>query len=390
MRATGLSLLFVVATVSGASADTADARKLIEKQGKLCYGRVYDAAHLKGHPRQKMERLFIMIGKNRKSVYWDDPALLRNEESPKVIAQRAAEDSLQAEIQIGGVATIKGLSAPLEFFGTCSDSEEKKGRLRCGMECDRGLGDAFAVDDTHLAFDDVPDTLFVFPEDEEKGDAAIRKLTLGSDDKSFRLEARPLEECIKEADRTRPAWTQYGAPLRERLKADQPFCFGRDYTAQHLAGHPQQVTASVRVWRSAKQIDSDRAKNLLPDWPDQAGLSITTTTRDNGKPVQLDYLCSPSGDQWECYFEMCEAGKADCKPEQIANSKATHCDRTSSRTIYLRRGAGETVMLGNPSNGLAIDGFCRADHPENGAPKTLSDDRFYRLEPMPLSACETF
>ena len=85
------------------------------------------------------------------------------------------------------------------------------------------------TDDKNALFDEVPASLFVFPEDEEKGDAAMKRLTLGKDDNSFRLEARPIEDCIKEADKTRPAWTQYGPPLRKRFKADEPFCLGRDY-----------------------------------------------------------------------------------------------------------------------------------------------------------------
>ena len=390
VRATFLSVLFVSAGIGSAIAQSPDTEGLVRKQGKLCFARVYDAAHLKSHPNQKMERLFIMVGKDRRSVYWEDPALRGTEESPAARAKYI--DGLdETGVQFGGVATFKGAPASQEFLGTCSRDEDKKGALRCGGDCDRGFGDVSMPDEKHLVFSGVPDTMFIYPEDEEKGAAATRRLTLGSDDQLFRLDARPLEECIAEANKTRPQWAQFGPPLRERFKADEPFCLGRDYTVEHLGSHPQQVTASVRVWRSAKQIESDRAKKLLPDWPDQAGLLIGTTTRANGRPVKLNYLCGPTGDQWECSVNLCEkGGDGQCDAEKAENSKIAHCDKTSSRSFFLRRGAGSTVMLVNPSSGLAIDGFCRTDDSQTGAPKTMTDDRFYRLEVMPLSACETF
>jgi hypothetical protein len=355
---------------------------MIAAQGKLCFARVYDAAHLGAHPRQKVERLFFMIGKGKGAAYWEDPNLRHSEASPNKHASPDAQDPERDSTHVAALFTLRGMKKPENVSGWCYKSDDGvagKASLQCGGECDHHIGGLRAEDDTHLILDGVEWGVLMDAEAEE---AAQKALRLGPDDQSFRLERRPIEECVVEANKTNPPYARLGAPLRERLAPDAPFCFGRDYSPAHLAAHPQQTTTSIRVSRNAATIAADRAKNLLPDWPDGASVLASVTTRASGKSVALNYVCTPNEDQWECNANFCKDGKTDCAPRESANSKATGCATDDSRTIYLRRGEKDFMMLGNPNMGLPLEAYCG---PEK---KTVSDDKVYRLEPMPLAACE--
>jgi hypothetical protein len=372
----------VLAAVGGARAgQPAPIEKLIEKQGKLCFARIYDVSHLKSHPRQKVERVFFMIGKNKASTYWEDPRLRHSETSPSKHDNPAEDVADRNSIHVAALFTLRGAKKPEQADGWCyspTEDEPKARKLRCGGECDRSIGAIRTEDGSHLILDEVEPGVLLDPEAEEAGD---KSRMLGSDDKAFRLDPRPLEDCVAEANKTNSRYADLGPPLRERLKADAPFCFGRDYTAQHLASHPQQLTAAIRVSRDQKQIAADRAKNLLADWPDGARVTISVATRANAKPAALRYVCTPFEDQWECTASLCKAGRADCTQEERDNSAAAACDQDESKTVYLRRARGEFMMLGNPNIGLPLDGSC------GRSGKTASDDKLYRLDALPLAAC---
>lgn len=363
-----------------AAAAPAPIEKMIADQGKLCFARIYDAAHLKAHPQQKVERFFFMIGKNRGATYWEDPNLRHSEASPAKHAAGDAQDPQNDTTHVAALVTLRGMKKPENVSGWCGrdDSAGAKGALGCGGECDRRIGTIRSDDATHLVLDGVERGVLMDAEAEEAGQT---KLELGADDRSFRLEQRPIEDCVAEANKTSAPYARLGAPLRERFKPDAPFCYGRDYSPEHLASHPQQVTASIRVSRNMKAIEGDRAKNLLPDWPDGASVTASVTTRKNGKPQTLSYSCAPYEDQWACAAALCDPGKGDCTPQERENSKVAACNGDYSRTIYLRRGEKDFVMLGNPNMGLPLEPYCGLDR------KTASDDKVYRLEPMPLSAC---
>ncbi|WP_457797870.1 hypothetical protein [Methylocystis sp. S23] len=364
-----------------AAGEPARIEKTIAEHGKLCFARVYDAAHLKAHPRQKVARMFFMIGKNKVSTYWEDPNLRHSEESPGKHASVDAQDPEGDSTHVAALVTLRGMTKPENVSGWCNadDSASAVGRLSCGGECDRHIGSIRSDDGAHLLLDGVEWGLLIDAEAEAAKQEALR---LGPDDRSFRLERRPIEDCVAEANRTNSPYARLGAPLRERLKPDAPFCYGRDYSPEHLAAHPRQVTTSIRVSRSAKAIDGDRARNLLPDWPDGASVAAAVTTRKDGRPRTMFYSCTPYEDQWECAAEFCDLAKGDCSPQARENSRAADCRADNSRTIYLRRGEKEFMMLGNPNMGLPLEAYC------GPGKETVSDDKVYRLEPMPLSACE--
>ncbi|TIU64679.1 MAG: hypothetical protein E5W30_02095, partial [Mesorhizobium sp.] len=87
----------------------------------------------------------------------------------------------------------------------------------------------------------------------------------------------------------------------------------------------------------------------------------------SGKVTQT-YLCQGEADQWRC--------AASSKISDFA------CD-VSQKEIFLKRGANGTMMLANPNSALAIVDLCS----KAADGKTTSDDKVYRLNPMPQAAC---
>ncbi len=359
-----------------AAAEESRIEKLVKDQGKLCFASVYDQAHLKAHPRQKVERLHVMLGKNKASTYWEDPNLRHSEESPH---KHASPDAERSSTAVAVLMTLRGMSKPENVAGWCYRLDGETQRLYCGGECDRQIGKLRVDDGGRLVFEEVGPYFLIDPEDDKPNDPSRK---LGADDTSFRLEQRPIEECVAEANKTNSPYANLGAPLRERLRPDAAFCYGRDYAPEHLASHPKQVTTSIRVSRNATLISADRAKNLLPDWPDGASVTVSVTTRKQGRPIALSYVCTPYADQWECAATYCKSGDKDCAPQDRENAKAAGCETGETRTVYLRRSQKDFMMLGNPNMGLPLEAYCG---PEKD---TVSDDKAYRLEPMPLAACD--
>ena len=72
----------------------------------------------------------------------------------------------------------------------------------------------------------------------------------GADDKTFRLDKQPLDQCTALRDAQKPAWAKLGPPLRERFAKDGALCLTRDYDAAHLASHPQQTVKRIAVFKS--------------------------------------------------------------------------------------------------------------------------------------------
>ncbi|TIT93607.1 MAG: hypothetical protein E5W43_28195, partial [Mesorhizobium sp.] len=114
----GAALFFVGAALAD------DAPKLTELSpsgADVCFGRVYDAAHLKVHPHQKVARIFFYHG--------HDPVSRPNEE-PSSMSDAAYNGFL--------TTTVRGAKKPEWAAGWCNkeDPSDKASGIRCGMECD--------------------------------------------------------------------------------------------------------------------------------------------------------------------------------------------------------------------------------------------------------------
>jgi hypothetical protein len=153
-----------------------------------------------------------------------------------------------------------------------------------------------------------------------------------------------------------------GEPLRKRLKPNEPFCYGSDYDAAHLDQHPDQQVTSIRLSRGPIEI---AATGKRQEWPEGAAVSVSVTTRDSDGAVQQRYSCSPEGDQWRCTSKA--SADAGCS--------------MLTREVFLRRGAEDTITLANPSDGLPSLDLC------SKLDMASSDDKMFKLSPMPLSEC---
>jgi hypothetical protein len=93
---------------------------------------------------------------------------------------------------------------------------------------------------------------------------------------------------------------------------------------------------------------------------------VSVTTRKGQAKAMQSYSCDGEGDQWRC----------------VATDKASDADcDVSAREIYLRRGANGTMMLANPGAGLPVADLCTSGD------QTASDDKVFRLDPMPQAQC---
>lgn len=350
------SAAIVGALIATAAAHADEPRMLKELSpdgGGACFSRVYDASHLKAHPHQKVARIFFYHGPDPVSRPSEDPT-----------------DGLGTAGYNGFMATtVRGASKPEWVGGWCNTSGEtgEKAAIHCGMECDRTMAELSLDAKGRLkvyAFD--RDIYLDIGAEDELGTAEYERQALGTDDNGFLLERRPAADCKAEFARIAPANPAQGDPLRIRLKPDQPFCFGRDYSLEHLASHPEQVTQTIRVSRGAAQVASFAAQGSAADWPNGADLVVAMTTRKGGVKATQSYSCQGEADQWRCVA--------------IAATGGASCD-LSEKEIYLRRGANGTMMLANPKESLPLTNLCQAGG------DTKSDDRVFRLEAMPQSAC---
>ncbi|MBZ9708297.1 hypothetical protein LB543_16350 [Mesorhizobium sp. ESP7-2] len=355
LASAGFGVALFGGVVGSAFAD--DALKLTElspKGADACFGRVYDAAHLKAHPKQKVARIFFYYGR--------DPVRRPNE-----------EPSANSDTSYNGflTTTVRGAKAPEWAGGWCNHQSEdgKSAPIRCGMDCDRTLASLKVDDKGRLILSDLsPDIYLDAGSEEELGTAEYDRQALGSEDDNFRLDPMPAATCKAEFARIDPIDPALGAPLRERFKPDQAFCYGRDYDAAHMSSHPGQLTQSIRVFRGPVELASFASGGDVTNWPDGADIAVSIATRQKGAKITQTYSCQGEADQWRC----------------AARSKMSNfsCD-IAQKEIFLKRGAHGTIMLANPNSSLAVVDLCS----KAADGKTKSDDKVYRLEAMPQSAC---
>jgi hypothetical protein len=348
----GFGLAMASAGIARAQDGGLDIKALSPDGRDACFGRVYDKAHLKAHPNQKVERIFFYYG--------GDPVSHPNEEPGNGYADAGYNGFM--------TTTTRGAKRPDWVGGWCGASgEEGDGAIHCGMECDRTMASLKLDAKGRLIVSDVSQDLYLDAgAEEELGAKEYASQALGSDDDGFALDRRPAAECRAEFARIDPTDPKLGEPLRVRLKPDQPFCYGRDYTAAHLASHPEQVTQTIRVFRGPVELASYAAASAADNWPNGADIMVSVTTRKGQAKAMQSYSCDGEGDQWRC----------------VATDKASDagCD-VSAREIYLRRGANGTMMLANPGAGLPVADLCTSGN------QTASDDKVFRLDPMPQAQC---
>jgi hypothetical protein len=263
--------------------------------------------------------------------------------------------------------TMRGQAVPKWARAWCyPGSGAEKGLAYCIKECGTQMG-FFQLDTTgNLALTGFPRDFYLDScSDEALDSAEVARRSFDVDDDRFRLAPQPLDACKAEFARVAPPDPALGPPLRDRLKPDQPFCYGRDYDPAHLKAHPDQVTTSIRLFRGPTEIERYAGRGGEEGWPRDAETMVTATTRKGGTSQELRITCSGKGDEWYCY------------PSRGV------CILEADRPIYLQRGSNGAILLANPKSGLPIVDMCAPE----GKGGTRSDDRIFRLNALPLSAC---
>jgi hypothetical protein len=263
------------------------------------------------------------------------------------------------------MTAVRGARKP-DWVGSWCVKDKESGNIHCGMECDRTMAMVKLDAKGRLVLNGVNRDIYLDAgAEEELGPTEFEKQALGTDDDGFVLDRLPTDQCRKEFASIDPVDPALGEPLRLRLKADQPFCFGRDYGEAHLSSHPDQVTQTIRLFRGPSEVTS-YAAGSPENWPNGAEIIVSVTTRNRSDKAVQNYSCDGEGDQWRCVA--------------TAKEGAASCD-LSAKEIYLRRGANGTMMLANPNSSTPIADMCSTSG------KTKSDDKVFRLDQMPLSAC---
>lgn len=146
--------------------------KEIPVSGSVCYERIYDAAHLKAHPKQEVTRFKLDLTSNR---------------------QENGEEMISAIAEI----SVKGKSAPYDLSAVC---KPKGSGLNCIPEWDAGTYSITRDGDGSLL---VTNNKMIFnPYDYDTEDQADGAITLRGDDKAWRLYTN--SPCAKGAARITP------------------------------------------------------------------------------------------------------------------------------------------------------------------------------------------
>ena len=303
---------------------------------EACFGRVYDAAHLKKHPKQRVTAFHLFRD------FTPDP----NKET--VVESRDELIKIDGENGFRVTAYVRFRDRPGLFFNGlfCSQSSEGD-KVRCGIECDgggfymKGAGKSLLLENQGFVViggcgaseDEAEQADFVKP---------------GADDKVFRLDPLPIAQCRALEDSLKPAWAALGSPLRERLNRDDAVCFSRTYDAAHLRKHPQQTVRRIAVLKSKGERPADG------DFPVYK-LTFRAELK-NGKTVERTTTCAPDQYAYAC----------------------TQDERSdTARDFYLTRAGDDHVML-RDRRGVLSKMFDA---------KLGSDDRIFRLQQSPAETC---
>jgi hypothetical protein len=354
------ALLILTLLSTGAAAQSPT--PLFTPDQDVCFGRLYDRNHLASHPNQKVTSLHVFhAADGRREAENYDP-------KQKADAQEAFRE--RGETAVSAFVTFRDRRGM--FNNTLICEKDSGAGVRCYIECDGGSfmlkgesNDTVVLDNNGFVLvggcgEDVEATESVF-------------LDPGKDDKTFRLDRKAASVCRAEEQKARPI--PAGLPLRERFKDNETFCFGRDYDAAHLASHPQQKVASIRVGRLTP--DQERTdKDLQETWPSDVKLTVALKLKASAGGRTTNYTCNPREATW------------DCSVISPSDDKRTTCD---GNIVQLSRGPGNDVLLLNNQDGLPIEAACRPtatpEGTDTGGRRTRSDDRSFRLSRMPVEAC---
>jgi len=301
---------------------------------EACFGRSYDAEHLRRHPKQRVTGFYLS------REFASDP--------------NAEEIALTHEYLLGidgdnGMALV---TAYVRFrdrpglFSSTLACNRWDGVVRCSIDCDGGnfklrtAGKSLLLDNEGFVVTGGCGT----PDDEQEQSDFVKR---GDDDRVFRLDPQPVAKCAALRDGLKPAWAKLGPPLRVRLDRYEAVCFSRSYDADHLRKHPRQSVRRIAVLKP----EGGRPMHEVKVYRLTFRVELT-----DGRKFEKTTTCQPNKYAYGCTHDP----KMD-----------------DEQNFYLTRAGDQTVMLRDRKGRLA-DLF--------GA-RLADDDRIFRLQASPASAC---
>ena len=182
MRVLAVSLCFAaLLTPPALAASDTDLTLFGKDPGKdkafACYTRVYDATHLKAHPKQTVTRMSLLV-----DSYTDDSY---------------EPGARYYTLSIG--VNFRKVDKPFDVSGSCSGATDTGGLLHCGVDCDGGQIDV-RLKDANSILVDIPDGARVWdpsaPLDADPDEGVTPEAQFGVDDKTFLLARAALKQCV--------------------------------------------------------------------------------------------------------------------------------------------------------------------------------------------------
>jgi hypothetical protein len=301
---------------------------------EICFGRVYDGAHLSAHPKQRVTSFHLA------REFREDRNL---EFEPTPAQELKDQDGTDGRVNVSAYVRFRDRKGVYSNALSCAKDDKT---VRCMIDCDGGSFNLKPAGQSLL----LENEGFVVvggcgaSEDEQENEEHVSP---GADDKVFRLDPKPVAACAAERAALAPAWARLGKPLRVRFKDNETLCLSRSYDAAHLASHPKQTVKLIAVMKTAEsKTDPDL-------W--QYNLTFRIETRDGRT------------------FEQ----RAPCSPDQYAFGCQPDGPLDSDRSFYLTRAGDGEVML-RDKHGLLDKVF---------KTKLGSDDRMFKLTASPPQAC---
>lgn len=251
---------------------------------EFCYGRKYDAAHLKANPGQTIREFYLY------NLFDPDPA--------KEEVQHTVEDARRSDAAQTGDRMVDVLARFTDddgYYGQTVMCTDYQGRVSCYVDCDGGgfgvrkKGDALVVDvgagSGRLRLQAMCD-----PDEEGRDRELDRK-----EDSVIRTDRLAPASCSAAKAAARPAFVTDPVPIRERVAAGEWTCLKRSYSAEHLAEHPDQTIAALAIsfgGRPRTESEDGWLSTTL-------AATITVKTR-TGLSASKELVCSAEGYQWRC------------------------------------------------------------------------------------------
>lgn len=303
----------------------------------VCFGRVYDEAHLKTHPKQLVTSLHI---------FRDLDPDQNTEDEPQTREELLKSDG-ESGVNVSAFVRFKNRKGI--FWNTLNCQKSADGKVtRCGIDCDGGHFDLTARQQNLVLTNNGFVLVGGCGASEEEYENKLF-FSPGADDKTFLLQPLPVAQCAALRESVKPAFAKMGSALRTRFAKEEAACYSRTYDEAHLKRHPQQTVRKIALLKAAggKEVHKD-----APGYD----LTFRIETRDGKKFTQ----------------------SAKCYPDRYAYTCPVVAEADAQKDFYVQRAGDNAVMLRDWAGKFSI--FFKT--------KLGTDDRLFKLDAAAPSACE--